>query len=98
MPQKLATAQHKNIFSTYEKRALVGSNIVVEDQRSLETYVENGKTFDLVTTMGMNNTKSLGSDEKTFDLANHLNSCVIPISNLNPTLQEDFFVSPADRS
>ena len=56
-------------------------NINVEDQQQLSTLIENGKTFDLITSL--NNTKS---DEKTFELANHLNTCVIPISNLNPTL------------
>ena len=86
LPQETAKVPLKNIFSTYEKPSgailhEVGSNIIVEDQQSINTLIENGKTFDLITSM--NNTKS---DEKTFDLANHLNSCVIPISNLNPTL------------
>ena len=53
--------------------------------------LNDGKTFDMI---------SKTNDEKTFDLVNNLSNTnnEIPIGNLNPTLPEDFFGSPTDRS
>jgi hypothetical protein len=80
--RKALTLPNKNIFSTYEKNSAMEKAYAIDEVSTLN----GGKTFEM-------------TNEKTFDLVNNLsNNNEIPISNLNPTLPEDFFVSPTERS